>query len=163
MSIRLELDVFGDKQVARDILRVGRRGQDLRPAFNVMAKYFYAIEKKQFASQGGFASGGWPDLKDATKKRKAAKNQSPQILRADDVLMKSLTRRNAKFSKHTIRVDEMELGTTDPVAVHHQHGAPRAGVPQRRPIEFRPQDRIAWVKQMQEFVITGNIPSVPAL
>ena len=161
--MRIEFDVFGDKQVVRNMFRIAYRGQDLRPAFIVMSKYFYALEKKQFETQGKFASGGWLDLKQATKDRKAAKNQRPEILRADDVLMKSLTRANARFSKRTIRRGEMFLGTSDPVAVHHQHGAPRAGVPQRRVIEFRKIDRIAWVKHLQSFILTGDITGVGAM
>lgn len=161
--MRIEFDIFGDKQVKRDILRIGARAGNLKPLFFVMAKYFYAIERKQFDSQGGFASGGWDALKDATIRRKAKKNQSTEILRADDVLMKSLTRPNARFSKRTIREGEMFLGTTDPVAVHHQHGAPNANVPQRRPVEFRKQDRVAWVKMLQQYIITRNLPTLPSV
>lgn len=158
--MRVEFEAFGHKQVARNIMRVSYRGQNLRPVFIVMSKYFYAMEKALFESEG--ASGGerWPDLAASTVRRRGT---SHPILRVEDVLLKSLTRPNARFSMRQIKGDSMKLGTTDPKAVHHYFGAPRANVPKRRPIVFREVDKVQWVKLMQNFIITGNVPAVPGV
>lgn len=167
--MRVEFDVFGDTQINRDILRVGSRGENPRPAFYTMSKYFYLMEREQFATEGGFASGSWPDLQDATKASKRSSSNATvranadNILRGTDTLMKSLTRPNARFSIRRIRKDELFLGTRDPKTKHHQHGAPGANVPQRRPVEFRRKDKIAWIKMLQQWVIRGELPRVPAL
>lgn len=158
-GMRIEVIPFGDEQVSRDILRVGIRASDMKPLWPVLSKYFYSMEEKQFASEGAFASGGWDPLKDTTIARKG----SDEILKDSDTLYKSLTRPNARFSKRTNRKGEFFRGSSDPVGVHHQFGAPRANVPMRKPVEFRDRDKVAWVKMVQRFVITGELPAVPSV
>lgn len=158
-GMRIEVIPFGDTQVSRTIMRVGLRGKNLRLLWPVLAKYFYSMEEKQFASEGAFGGNKWPALKDATVARKG----SDEILKDTDTLYESLTRSNAKFSKRTDRAGEFFRGSSDPIGVHHQFGAPRANVPMRKPVQFRDRDKVAWVKMVQRFVITGQLPGVPSI
>lgn len=158
MAFRIDFDAFGDKPVSRSMFRMGKKVTDLRPVFLIMSRYFYAMEKALFASEGASGGSPWEDLKDATRKRKAQLGQRPEKLRAEDVLMRSLTRSNARYSRRTMRTEELFLGTSDPKAIHHYFGAPAAGVPERRPIVFREVDKVAWVKMLQRYIITGESP-----
>lgn len=162
-GLHIEVTAFGDEQVARDLLRIGDRGVNLRPLWPLLAKYFYAMERAQFATEGAFSGHPWERLKDATIRRKRAKNQDKGILRATDTLYKSLTRQTARYASRTNSAGTFFRGSTHPVGVHHQHGAPRAGVPMRKPVDFRERDKLAWVKMIQRFVITGEMPTVPGL
>lgn len=167
--MRIEFEAFGDKIVSRNIMRIGQRSVNMVPVFMPMSKFFYALEKQLFATAGASGEMPWQDTKDETKQRKARsadateRSNADKILRAKDVLMKSLTRPNAKFSRRRFRPHEMFLGTTDPKAVHHYYGAPAAHLPMRRPIVFRNIDKVAWVKMAQEFLITGKVPAVPVM
>jgi len=156
--VQIEFEIFGDRLIKRRILRVGLRGRNMAPAFFVMSKYFYAMEKRLFETEGASGLGQkWGALKEETSKAKARMSLRPEILRATDVLRKSLTQPNAKFSRRKITFGEMFVGTTDPKAKHHYWGAPRANVPMRRPVVFREVDKVMWVKMAQEYLITGEI------
>jgi phage gpG-like protein len=54
--VRLELDVFGDKQIDRELLRFAERAVDARPLWNHLIIQLRALEEEQFTSQGERAS-----------------------------------------------------------------------------------------------------------
>lgn len=161
--MRIEFEAFGEKIVAAKIERVGHRSVNMQPIFVVMAKRFYRREKELFLTGG---LGLWDRLKAATVAAKArssnarTRSNSPNALRASDVLMKSLTQPNARYSKRTIRGTTFDLGTSDPKAIHHYWGAPRAGIPARPPIMFLRVDKVQWVKDAQSYVIAGKVPAL---
>lgn len=165
--MKIEFEAFGDKIISRDIFRVGERATNMVPVFVPMSKFFYAMEKALFASAGASGGSPWPDIKEKTKQRKAASKDPKEranankILRAKNVLMNSLTRPNAKYSRRQLRPHEMFLGTTDPKAVHHYYGT--EDMPARPPVVFREVDKVQWIKMAQQFLITGEVPKVAML
>lgn len=159
MHIRLE--VSGDVQVARDLLRFGDRGADLSPAYRVIGDDFLQLEERQFASEGSYASGGWAPLAQSTLTRKARLGLDMRILHATLRLRDSLTRQGAADSIRRITSDEVVLGTSVPYASFHQTGGER--LPRRRPVELREADRRRWVKVIQRFLVTGQTAGAPGL
>lgn len=153
--MRLELDITGDKQILRDLLRWGENARDMRPAFRDLADDFLDIERKQFESQGGYGSGGWKPLKPDYLARKVAAGFDSRILHRTLRLRRSLTMSTGD-SVRVITADEMRVGTRVPYAVHHQHGAPRANLPRRRPVELPNADRERWVKILQRHLVEGH-------
>lgn len=157
--VRITLDVFGDTQFDRTLLRIGERAEDMGPAFNDLADDFLLIEERQFQTEGGFASGGWKELAAATIERKAALDLDPRILHATLRMRESLTERTDPDHVRRIDSDEFVVGTKVksekgyPYPRAHQRGK---GVPRRRPVELRDQDRRAWVKALQSYVMTGD-------
>lgn len=155
--MRLDLDVFGDTQFSRELLRMGDRVEDMRPIFRELADDFYELERRQFDSEGGEASGGWRPLAESTLKRKADMNLDPRILHATLALRKSLTERGAPGSIMRITRDELVLGTAVkskggfPYPAAHQN--PKKGQTQRRVIEFTPMNRVMWVKKIQAYMV----------
>jgi phage gpG-like protein len=149
MDIRV--DVFGDVQLDRKLLRLERRGQDLSPVFDVLADDFFELESRQFSSEGGFASGGWDPLADSTVRRRGSAHP---ILDESSELRDSLTQDGAKGSIRRITSDELFVGTDVDHAQYHQTGTPR--MPRRRPVEFRETDRRRWVKAIQRYLVTGQ-------
>lgn len=146
----LKIDVTGDVQIDRKLLRFAGRTRDASPAFQQIADMLRGLEKTQFDSQGQFASGGWKPLADVTVRLKAAKGLDPRILRATGDLARSLA---SSGGDHVEQVGPQQLvfGTSVPYAQYHQRGTRR--MPQRRPVELREQDRRDTVRILQRYLI----------
>lgn len=157
----LELDVFGDVQVSRDLLRLGDRAVDATPAFRQILAELADHEREQFDSSGRHGSGGWEPLTDATKAAKAAspdptvRSNAEKVLKATEALYDSLTGRDdgGDAIRHASD-DTMIFGTSVPYARFHQLGE---GVPQRRPVELADRHRAQLVKTLQRYVLTGEL------
>lgn len=155
--MRLTIEVYGDTQIDRELLRFDQRGRDMRPALTAIADEFLALENRQFASQGLYASGGWAPLRSATIARKARLGLDPRILHATLRLRRSLTQRGGTDAIRKITADELQVGSKVAYGVHHQHGAPRASLPRRRPVELRESDRRNMMKIIQRYLIEGDV------
>lgn len=159
--MRLDIEVFGDVQFSRELLRVGERAGDLRPVFADLVDDFHSMEREQFDTEGGAASGGWAPLKDTTVERKDAAGLDPRILHATLALRRSLTERSAPGSIAKFTSDELTVGTAVrspqgfPYPAAHQN--PQKGQTQRRPIEFTPERRIDWVKKIQRHILGTKV------
>lgn len=153
--MRLEIDVNGDVQFARELLRFRDRADDMRPAFREIADDFLEEERSQFMTEGRHASGGWQPLNAAYRARKIGQGHDPRILHRTLRLRRSLTMSTADSIREISR-DEMFVGTRVPYAVHHQHGAPRANVPRRRPVELTRATRVRWIKILQRHLVEGT-------
>lgn len=155
-AMRLDLEIFGDKQVDRELLRFRERADDMRPVFTALADDFLNMERAQFRSQGLFGSGGWAPLKQSTVDRKAAAGLDPRILHATLALYQSLTSSSDQHHVRRVTGDSLVVGTDLLYAGVHQNPV-TSPLPQRRPVEFREQDRRAWIKALQSFLVNGTI------
>jgi phage gpG-like protein len=154
--MRLELNVVGDQQLNRELLRFAGRAVDARPLWDKILLDLRALEEEQFSSQGARASGGWQPLADSTIQRKAAKGrQEPSRILVDSGdLLKSLTEHGGDNAVRVSEHDEMRFGTRLPYAEFHQLGH---GVPQRRFLELTETDRHqTFVRQAHRFLVTGE-------
>jgi phage gpG-like protein len=149
--MRLSLEVYGDRQLDRKLLRFSDRVGDLEPVFTDLADDFLSIETRQFTSEGAFASGGWAPLADSTVRRRGSAHP---ILDDHGDLRASLTDAAAKGAIRDITSDSLFVGTDVDYAQYHQQGTSR--MPRRRPVEFREADRRRWVKAIQRYLTTGQ-------
>lgn len=151
--MKLQVDVYGDEQVNRELLRFSDRSLDASPAFRRIADGMRDQIGRQFASQGAAGSGGWAPLKPSTLAKKAAEGLSPNILQATGALMDSLTGAGGA-NREVVTRDELIFGTTLAYGGFHQRGTSR--MPQRKPIEFSETDRRGFMKTLQRYVVTGQ-------
>lgn len=156
--MRLSLDVFGDVQVDRELLRFADRAVDARPAWDAIMHQLGVLEREQFDSQGARASGGWAPLAPSTVADKARRGLDPRILHATGKLRASLTEPAGPDAIRESLPNAMRYGTSVPYARFHQQGTGRT--PQRREIELTATDRHRmFVQTMQRFLVTGEAPS----
>src|SRR4051794_28883202 len=92
-GVRLEIFGYGETIVARELLRFSERLAVPIVALETAATILREETEKQFDTQGGHASGGWPELADSTKADKARHDLDPRILRATGALFETLTRK----------------------------------------------------------------------
>lgn len=156
MATRLTFAVFGDVQVDRTLEGIEENVADMRPAWSALRQRFLTIERRQFATQGGY-SGGWSPLSPAYARWKARHYPGKTILRRTDALWRSLTEGPMVA---VLEPDYMVLGTSVEYAEYHQLGGGR--LPRRRPVELADAERREWVKVLQSFIRTGTITGVRA-
>lgn len=171
----LRLEVGGELQLDRTLLRWSERADDFSPVFALLVADFHEIERRQFDSEGGFASGGWLPLADSTvaeRERLGIGGDSPILDRSGagtygsshregGTLRRELTESSAQGAVELITPGEMFVGTDDPVAGYHQRGHERpTPLPRRRPVEFREMDRLRWTKAIQAWITTGDATTV---
>lgn len=149
--MRVTFDVLGEEQFSRELLRMGKHGGDMRPAFNSIKRDWIDWNQQQFDTEGGRASGGWAQLAPSTI---ASRGSAHPILQLSGALLDELT------DPGNIMVTDsfMHLSIADDVeeyARYHQSGTER--MPQRRPIEFTDMDRREMVRKIKSWVISGVV------
>lgn len=151
--MKFELDIHGDKQVSRELLRWGEAVEDARELWRVFLRMLESREERQFATQGGYASGGWMPITHETIRRKERKGLDLRILHATHRLRDSLTKRSHPDAVREYDNHEMKFGTKVPYAGIHQNGG--EWVVRRRPVELTNATRKSMVRIMHRFVVTG--------
>jgi phage gpG-like protein len=149
---RITWTFYGEAQLDRTLGRVEVAAADVSPAWEVIAEQFLAAEREQFASEGGFGSGGWAPLSEHYAAWKAVHYPGEKILHRTGELEASLT------EGPEIRVIEahmMVLGSAVEYGRFHQGGGPN--LPRRRPIELPEMLRRSWIKVVQRYLVTGGL------
>lgn len=143
---------YGDVQLERTIDRTLDALDDASPAWEVIADSFARAERKQFRTEGGYASGGWPALSPKYAAWKARHYPGQPILVRTGDLRRSLTER--PFGIEVIEPGRMRIGSDVDYGGYHQHGG--GSLPRRRPVELPETLRRGWVKTIQRFIVTGK-------
>lgn len=152
--MEFKIDVHGDTQIKRELLTKGKRPGNAKKLWPSIFHLLESREKRQFSTQGKYASGGWAPLAPSTKARKAAMGLDPRILHATHALRDSLIGKT-KDSVRKSKRSSMEYGTSLPYGGIHQHGG--AHIPQRRPVELTMATRKEITKRVQRFIMTGQV------
>lgn len=147
--MRIDIDVRGEKQASRAILRMGQRAGDTRPVLAVVARQIAEIEETRFDDEGP----GWAPLAESTLAQKARQGLNSGILDATGRLRQSLSSIGAPDQLLIIHDGLLVFGTTVPYAGVHQRGSSR--VPQRKVIDLQEGDKRLIVKTIQRWVIEG--------
>lgn len=155
-GVRLKFSVFGDVQLDRTLARFSEAASDMRPAWEILRDRFLVLERRQFATEGGYGSGGWSPLSPTYAAWKARVAPGAKILHLTGELEDSLT----QGPQIDIRTESiMILGSAVSHGEYHQRGD---GVPQRRPVELRESERREWVKVMQRWIIGNGLGGATA-
>jgi phage gpG-like protein len=157
MAVSLSFRVFGEDQIDRELAGIEHAAADMRPAFEELRRRFLTIERRQFATQGGY-SGGWAPLSPRYRAWKAQHYPGKTILRRTDALWRSLTEGPAVA---VLEPSYMVLGSDVAYGRFHQQGGGR--LPRRRPVEIADAERREWVKVIQSFIRTGGVTGVRAV
>lgn len=151
-GMRFTFTIHGETQIDRTLARFADNVGDASPVWNTLADRFASIERRQFASQGGYGSGGWVALSPRYAAWKQRVAPGKPILELTGALKDSLTRR--PFGVEVIEPGFMVLGSGIEYGEFHQRGD---GVPVRRPVELPESERRTWVNLIQRFIVTGNV------
>lgn len=146
--IEQDFQLAGLDRVLSGLVRIDNALSSLRPLFELFGKEFYLQETAWFASEP------WVGLSLAYAARKQREFGGKPILRATDVLFKSLTEQGAAGNIHQVSDLSAEFGTSDFKASLHRTGTSR--MPARdpfAPLDISKYEAIAGNYLMQ--VVTG--------
>lgn len=149
--MKLEVNILGDQQLKRKILRFTEAVSDATQPLKEVAEDFWQIEAKQFDSEGG-ASGGWLALNQDYAKWKARNFPGAKILERTGILKGSLTNQNPWTVNEPEKL-KVTVGTKVPYAAYHQTGGAGNRPPQRRPIDLTEADKRRWAKIFQTWLV----------
>jgi phage gpG-like protein len=152
--VRLDLDVFGDEQISRELLRFSARAGNAQPAFHKIAEDMREQIGQQFATEGERGSGGWEPLKEATIAAKASAGLDPHILQATHSLMESLTGTGGDHIEE-VTDDSLLFGSSNAYGKFHQKGTSR--MPARKPVDFTELDRRGFIRTLQAYIVEGVV------
>lgn len=151
-GMRFTFTVEGETQIDRTLTRFADNVTDAVPLWDSLANRFAMVEARQFGSEGGYGSGGWPALSPAYATWKARNYPGKPILQRTGELIESLTRR--PFGVEVIEPTHMALGSGVAHGAYHQAGG--GNLPRRRPVELPESERRTWVRLIQRFIVTGQ-------
>jgi len=154
--VRLTWSVWGDDIIERELVRFsGRLAADPTPAYAAIVADMMESIEKNFDTEGKHASGGWPELAESTRLQKDAAGWSPgTILRATNDLFNSLTQEGDE-NMVLILGEGLTFGSSVPYGGFHQQGTRK--MPMRKPLEFPEVEKVGWMKQLQRYIVTGNL------
>lgn len=153
--MEINLEIFGEKLISREIMRTAARAIDLLPAWIAIGEAIEEVEERLFESEGGTgAGGGWEPLAASTVARKAARGEDQRILHATLALRESLTGKTGD-SIRIMTPSSFAFGTEVPYAKYHQTGTSK--MPARRVVDFTAANKSLVVQVLQRFVLTGDI------
>jgi hypothetical protein len=151
MALKFTFEAHGDTLVSRELLDLGDRALDARPAFRLIADDFREYERLRFESRG---YGTWKPLAPATIREKARKGLDPRILHATLELLHSLTRKRAKGAYVRVFPNFMLFGSSVDHAGYLQTGT--TDMPARKPLGFTEAQKVQTLKRLQRFVVHGD-------
>lgn len=154
--MRIEIQAFGETELSREILTLGRRAEDPLPALNAVHEHFLKLEEEQFDTEGAAgADGSWAPLAPSTVARKAAAGLDPRILHATLELRKSLSESSDGNHVYRPTPDGAFMGSAVPYGVFHQSREPRHRLPRRPPVSLSEEDKVEWIKIVQRWLVSG--------
>lgn len=156
-GVRLTWSVWGDDVIDRELLRFSERAvSDMTPAYVAVVHDIKQATVEQFQSEGERASGGWADLKPETWDRKYAAGYDPgTILMATNRLFESLTAEEHEDQVLIIEGGNLTFGSNVYYGKFHKTGT--INMPARDPLEFTELDKVGWMKQLQRYIVTGEL------
>jgi phage gpG-like protein len=161
--VRLTIELGGDKQLDANLLRMQGAIRDATPVWYAIMHDLQQVEKKQFDSEGEYASGGWQALSDSWLAYKKSHGFDERILRMTGQLFDSLTEWDSPWAiRHVLPGGKgFEFGTRVPYAAAHQNPRPGSHLPQRRPLELTIERREAYMRALLSWWKTGRVSLRP--
>jgi phage gpG-like protein len=156
--MRLHIEIFGHRQMQRNLLRGASQAANMRKPMNDIVDDMMRVIGATFTGQGRRYGGSWHHLAKATIRDKARRGLDPRILIARGRLMNSMTKRRSRNQSLIVSGSEIQLDSKLPYARTHQYGDRDRGIPKREFIKFYPQDRARWARMAEDALrkaITG--------
>lgn len=158
MPLQISISILGDEQFERSLLRIERHAGDLRPVWDLIEEDIKEINRQQFFSEGARSSGGWAPLADSTIAYKRSHGYPLDILQRTGALFDAATGFTDPNQEVIKQDDWMVFRVTgDPGEYGRYHQSGTSRMPRRRVVEFTEADKIQFVKDIQRYIMTGEV------
>jgi phage gpG-like protein len=153
--VRLQLSVYGDEQIERELLRFSEYVGNPRPAFEQIRDDLEEQIAEQFDTEGSRGGDKWDELSESTLAQKAAEDLPPDILQASGRLLASFTANTHGDGIREITDNSFTFGSRVPYGAVHQKGSKDGTIPQRRILSLTELDRRTYIRTLQRYIIEG--------
>lgn len=153
--MKVEIRAYGIEEAIREIVAVGHRADDLTIPYEYIANDFHHVMARNFESEGQYSGPTWRPLTEKWLLHKIRVGKDNGILRFNEDLMRSLTRRNAVGSVHTVRHDTLIVGTRIFYGEFHVTGT--EFMPKRNFMRIPIWDRKRWTKIIEHYIRHGSL------
>lgn len=151
-QMRISIEVFGDKQIDRELLVRGRRAVfGMQPLYEELGWDLARIMREQFETEGARGGSKWADNEPATDARKVALGQPLKIFQATTELKESFRLWDDK-NIYEATPEYLRWGSESEHGLFHQPD--KKG---RKVFVLTMLDREAIVKKMHMFLIYGEL------
>ena len=141
--MRVDVEVYGDTLVSRDLLRWSGTVSNMDPVWDAVEDYLAEVFERNFADQGP----GWQPLKPSTIRSRIAQGYAPgPILTRSGEYRKAMT---TNLQTHTSQ-DEMTVVAPAVPGLFHQLGTSRMA---SRPLRLKEQEKQQLIKIIQRSLI----------
>lgn len=156
-GVVVDFEVYGHKQISRELARISEFSGDAAPAWEKIVSMMKDDIQEQFDTEGRSMSGGWEPLKPVTIENKARQGLRPEIMRATDRLMESLT--DERGSDQTLVIERFgfEFKSLVDYGAYHMGPSKDGTRPARPPVDFTEAQRRKYVKVLQAYLMGGEI------
>lgn len=160
-GLSIHVEVLGEKQISRKMLRFAERAGSMVPVFEVIHDYLREVSDRQFQSQGQYSGKPWAKLRDTTIERKrrskdpTTRANADRILHAQEKLRRSLVNAGDPNQKKVITPNTMVYGTKLVYAPFHMKPGPHSR-PVRRPVDLTEKNKVAILKTLQMWIARGQ-------
>lgn len=155
--MNITFTVSGEEVVSRRIDRTGEYAADVRPVMDSVGLFLMAETRKNFASEGGYGSGGWKPIQPAWRAEKVRRGLDPRILHMKHRLRSSLTVPGDPLMIFRPSFQGLDYGSAVPYAGAHQNPRPGSHLPRRRPVELTSYAREDIMKRIRRYIMTGLV------
>lgn len=163
MAVELNIDpAHRLEDIEFQILNMAEHAEHLEPVFGVIAEKIMFRNKRGFETRGATTGKYWSPLKNSTIRSKSASGflnpESP--LRAEDILMDSLSIPHASHQILIVTDDQLDIGTTVEYATYHVTGFQRGQthVPARPPMTIARSHMVEYIRDIRNWVFDGELP-----
>lgn len=153
----VDFEVYGHRQISRELMRLSEFAGDAGPAWEKIVELMKEDIGEQFDTAGASMSGGWAPLKPVTIERKAREGLRPEIMRATDRLLESLTDDRGSDQSLVIERFGFEFKSLVDYGAYHMGPAKDGSRPARPPVDFTETQRRKYVKVLQAYLMGGEI------
>lgn len=151
--VRIEIEAFGETLVRRQLQRFGGNLEDFSEGLEAVGGILREETEAQFDTEGGHASGGWPDLAESTIAKRG--DDGHPILQVTQTLMLSLTRKFAPGHIEEASRDVLRFGSDVDYGIFHMSTRPRTKIPYRPPVALNAAAKLRIVKTLQRSALEG--------
>jgi hypothetical protein len=151
MPFEASIQIFGDKQFARELRFTGKRATEARPLYHAIGGELAGLMREQFNTEGTRTGVPWAPNEPSTDAAKAAKGQPLKVFQATGELMDSFAYGDP-LNIYDVTDDYLHYGSASEHGQWHQPDDK-----QRRVFRLAESDRKDIVKMMQHWVIYGEI------
>lgn len=158
MALRLDLIAEGNglQDIEAELQAIRRRLDNVRPLLSAISTIYYNSTMERFRSHTDPQGRSWKHLKPRTiaEKRRLPSIESPyfQLIRTGD-MRAAIRVRHVDANTISIGLRTAEI----PYAKHHQFGAPKANIPQRKFLGVTKAANTQVRRLMQQFVQGQNM------